>query len=197
MLALGVDEEGELGALQTQLKDSYPLTMRKITRGYDDSQIAWFDQVHADNVKGSPRLGYGAWVMEYNPTFLKAWHPESSNDKGVSRAAMLNRYVAVLENRPASPYFEDIVGLTFALDPVSMQDAVDLARAMNYSETKEGDNYVFNGPDFELRLVSIGEAGRGVKEMKIKVNRVPETKKIQLGSSTLLFEDDHTATWSF
>ena len=197
MLALGVDGDGELGALQSQLKDSYPLTMRKISRGYDDSQIAWFDQVHADNAKGGPRLGYGAWVMEYDPTFLSAWHPDASDGEGVSRTAILNRYVAVLDNRPANPYFKDIAGLTFALDPVSMQDAVDLARAMGYSETRASADYIFNGPDFELRLVPIGDSGRGVKEMKIKVNRVPEAKEIRLGDSTLLFEDDMTATWSF
>ena len=197
MLALGVDEAGELAAMQSQLANSYPLTMRQITRGYDDAQIAWFDQVHADNARGSPRLGYGAWVMEYDPTFLETWNPESSSDEGVTRSALLKRYVAVLDDAPDDPYFEDIIGLTFALDPVSLQDSVDLARAMGYDESRDGDDYLFGGPDFELRLTPVGDSGRGVREMKMKVYRIPETKEYKLGNSTLLFNDDRTATWSF
>ena len=197
MLALGVDGQGELSALQSRLADSYPLSMRQITRGHNDLQIAWFDQVHADNAKGSPRLGYGAWVMEYDPIFLKTWNPEASGDEGVVRAALLKRYVAVLDGAPENPYFEDITGLTFALDPVSMQDAVELARAMGYSEENQGDLVLFRGPEFELRLMPVGESGRGVKEMKLKVSRIPETSEIQLGNSTLVFNDDNTATWTF
>lgn len=197
MLALGVDGHGELSALQSQLADTYPLSMRKITRGHNDSQLAWFDQVHADNAVGSPRLGYGAWVMEYDPTFLKMWNPEAGGDEGVTRSALLKRYVAVLDNVPENPYFEDITGLTFALDPVSMQDAVDLARAMGYGEEKQGDLVLFRGPEFELRLMPVGDSGRGVREMKLKVSRIPETNEIQLGSSVLVFNDDNTATWTF
>ena len=197
MLALGVDGQGELAELQSGLADSYPLTMRKITRGYDDSQIPWFDQVHADNAKGSPRLGYGAWVMEYDPGFLPAWNSEASDSTGISRAALLDRYVAVLDAAPTSPYFEDITGLTFALDAISMQDAVELARAMGYGETRDGDGYVFNGPNFELRIVPVGDKGRGVREMRLKVYHVPETKEFRLGNSTLIFSEDKKATWSF
>ncbi len=197
MLALGVDGHGELSALQSQLADTYPLSMRKITRGHNDAQIDWFDQVHADNAVGSPRLGYGAWVMEYDPTFLKMWNPEAGGDEGVTRSALLKRYVAVLDNVPENPYFEDITGLTFALDPVSMQDAVDLARAMGFNEEKQGDLVLFRGPEFELRLMPVGDSGRGVKEMKLKVSRIPETNEIQLGNSVLVFNDDNTATWSF
>jgi hypothetical protein len=197
MLALGVDGQGELSALQSQLADTYPLSMRKITRGHNDAQIDWFDQANADNARGGPQIGYGAWVMEYDPSFLSSWNPGASDSEGISRAALLKRYIAVLDNAPVDPYFEDIIGLTFALDPVSLQDAVDLVRAMGYEEQRVGERYVFSGPEFELQLEPVGEGGRGVRHMKMKVRRLPETREFRLGNSTLIFNDDYTASWTF
>jgi hypothetical protein len=171
--------------------------MRNITRGLENAQIPWFDQANADDARGGPQIGYGAWVMEYAPTFLSVWNSEASESEGVSRAALLERYVAVLDSAPADPYFEDIIGLTFALDPVSMQDAVDLARAMGYHEEEKDEKFLFRGPEFELRLMPVGDSGRGVTEMRLKVFRVPDTREYQFGNSTLVFGDDYTATWSF
>jgi len=197
MLALGVDELGELASLQTQLMESYPLIMRNVSRAYNDSQIAWFDQANAMNAKGSTQLGYGAWIMEYDPSFLSAWHPGMSNSHGVSRAALLERYVTVLDDAPVDPYFEDIVRITFALDPISLQDAIDLARAMGFEETNSDGTYTFTATDFVLRLKPVDERGRGVRSMTMRINKSPGQKKHQLGNSTLVFGDDNLAHWTF
>ena len=68
---------------------------------------------------------------------------------------------------------------------------------MEYSEQKEGESYLFSGPEFELRLDRVGEKGRGVRHMKLKVHRLPEEREYRLGNSMLIFNDDLTASWSF
>ena len=197
MLAYGVDEPGALAALSSELADTYPLSTRRVSRGYENNQIRWFDQANAVNAKGSPRIGYGAWIMEYDPTFLAVWNPGKSKGEGVSRAAILQRYRSVLDDAPAKPYFEDIVGLTLALDPVSLKDAIDLARAAGFRENRERDTYIFTGPDFELQLEPVSDSGRGVRQMTLRVNRQPDQTVHQLGKSTLIFGDDNLARWTF
>ncbi len=197
MLALGVDHAGDLLALQSELTDSYPLSIRKVSRGYNNDQIAWFDQANLDNAKGSPRIGYGAWIMEYDPSFLSVWNPGTSANQGVSRSALLERYVAVLDDAPADPYFEDIVALTFALDPVSLQDAVDLARAMGFKEAGDNGSYNFTASDFVLNLEPVTEKGRGVRNMTMRIRKSPGQKIHRLGTSTLVFGDDGLAHWTF
>jgi hypothetical protein len=197
MLALGVDNPGDLLALQSELADSYPLSVRKVSRGYNNDQIAWFDQANPDNAKGSPRIGYGAWIMEYDPSFLSVWNPGASASQGVSRSALLERYVAVLDDAPADPYFEDIVGLTFALDGVSLKDAVDLARAMGFEEESNDGSYKFTAPGFVLHIEPVTDKGRGVRDMTMRVRKSPEQKTHHLGTSTLVFGDDGLAHWTF
>ena len=138
MLAFGVDQPGELRSLQSALADTYPLTERKISRDYNDSQIAWFDQASPSTVTATTSLGYGAWIMEYDPTFLSVWNPGASSGSGISRSAVLARYVSVL------------------------QDAVDLARALGFKEQSTGNARIFTAADFVLRLQPVAEDGRGV-----------------------------------
>lgn len=197
MLALGVDQRGELSRLQAKLADNYPLSIRKVSRGYNDTQIAWFDQANLDNAKGSTKLGYGAWIMEYDPSFLSVWHPGESTKQGISRAALLERYTAILDQKPADPYFEDIVGLTFALDPVSLQDAIDLARAIGFREESDNGSYTFTGEDFVLHLEPVTQEGRGVRRMTMRISNSPEQKVHQLGKSTIVFGEDNLAHWTF
>ena len=197
MLAFGVDQPGELRSLQSALADTYPLTERKISRDYNDSQIAWFDQASPSTVKATTSLGYGAWIMEYDPTFLSVWNPGASSGSGISRSAVLARYVSVLQDAPSDPCFEDIVGLTIALDPVSLQDAVDLARALGFKEQSTGNARIFTAADFVLRLQPVAEDGRGVREMTLRVHKNPDQREYRLGKSTLIFGEDDLARWTF
>jgi hypothetical protein len=197
MLALGVDERGDLAALKSALEDSYPLSIRNVSREHNDKQIPWFHQANLESAKGSTKLGYGAWIMEYDSSFLSAWNPGESATVGVSRAALLERYIAVLDDAPADPYFEDIVGLTFALDPVSLQDAVDLARAMGFEEESDDGSYEFTAPGFMLHIEPVTDKGRGVRDMTMRVRKSPEQKTHHLGNSTLVFGDDGLAHWTF
>ena len=197
MLAFGVDQPGQLLTLQSALAESYPMSVRKISRDYSDTQIAWFNQACPAKAKGTPRLGFGAWVMEYDPTFLSVWNPEASSTSGISRSAILDRYVAVLEDIPKDPCFEDIVGLTFALDPVSLQDTIDLARALGCEEESTGSAYIFTAADFVLRLQPVAEGERGIREMIMRVRKSPARKEYRLGKSTLVFGEDNLARWRF
>lgn len=197
MLAFGVDHPGELQSLQSALADTYPLTGRKISRGYNDIQIAWFDQASPTKAKSGPGLGYGAWIMEYDPTFLSVWNSGASDNEGISRAAILARYTAVLDDAPKDPCFKDIVGLTIALDPVSLQDAVDFARALGYKEKNADNGFTFTAADFVLRLKPVAEEGRRVREMMLRVRRSPEQKEHRLGKSSLVFGEDGLARWTF
>jgi hypothetical protein len=136
--------------------------------------------------------------MEYDPDFFSVWNPDSSTFSGISRAATLERYTAVLGDAPKQPVFEDIVELTIALDPISLQDAVDFARALEFDEDRSnGQNYVFSTTDFVLHVGPVTESGRGVRKMVMRISRAPEQKEHRLGKSILVFGDDNLARWTF
>lgn len=197
-IAFGVDQAGELYAISKELSSGFAMDQELITRQYDGKQISWF---YAGKLKDFPLdSGFAVWFMEYHPRFLNEWNPEpDALDQGVTRKEILRRYVAVLKDVPAEPYFEDVIAFTVAIDEAGFQKLSEFCKQIGYSERAAGEAKVFNGPDIELRLVQQTETARGIQQMTMRVKREPQDRnEFRFGTKSVLrFHGDGLATWSF
>ena len=197
-IALGVDQEGELQTIKSELSSNFSMDHKTITRQYDGKQVPWF---YSGELKDFPiDSGLGVWFMEYRPSFLGEWKPQAGErNQGVSRKQILQRYAAVLKDVPAKPYFENVVALTVAVNDAHRTRLAELCKLLGYSERTVGDATVFKGPDIELRLVPAAEGVLGVREITMRVRRRPkEQTEFRFGTKSVLkFRGNGLATWSF
>jgi uncharacterized protein DUF5829 len=95
---------------------------RLATRELDGAQIPWYFTM-AQPWKSGPDMIFGTSLMENDPNFLARWHPEANSPKTngatATRAAVLDRYKAVLKGVPSQPLMADVTGLTMAVKPES------------------------------------------------------------------------------
>jgi len=105
----------------------------------------------------------------------------------------------LLKSDPASRHLEDVIALEVAVDEPVGNRLGELCRALGYRLRKEGGATVLEGPQVTLRLVPATELARGIREIKMRVRRAPETgSEFHFGpKSTLMFQKDGIATWSF
>lgn len=197
-IAFGVDQAGELQEVSKELSTSFLMDQELITRQYDGKQISWF---YAGLLKDFPLdSSFAVWFMEYHPRFLSEWNPQPGvRDQGVTRKEILQRYVAVLNDVPAEPYFDDVVALTIAIAEPDRQKFAEFCKQLGYSERTVGDAQVFNGPDIELSLLPQTESARGIQELTMRVKREPKDRnEFRFGTKSVLrFRGDGLATWSF
>ncbi len=197
-IAFGVDQAGELQAVSKELSSGFLMDQELITRQYDGKQISWF---YAGLLKDFPLdSGFAVWFMEYHPGFLSEWNPQPGvRDQGATRTEILQRYVAVLNDVPVEPYFDDVVALTIAIDEPSLLKFSEFCKQLGYSVRTVGEAKVFNGPDIELRLLPQTESARGIQEMTMRVKREPKDQnEFRFGTKSVLrFRGDGLATWSF
>jgi hypothetical protein len=197
-IALGVDQAGGLDILKGELASDFAVSPTPITRLYDQKQVPWFFMAVPKNYPATSRLGL--FLMEYHPDFLAGWNPEPGGaNRGVSRSDILRRYAKVLKSDPASRLLEDVVALEVAVDEPTANRLGELCQALGYRPRKEGGATVIEGPQVTLRLVPATELARGIREIRMRVRRAPETgSEFHFGpKSTLRFQKDGIATWSF
>jgi hypothetical protein len=196
-IALGVDRAGGLEVLKSELASDFASGKMPITRPYDQKQVPWFFSAYPKNYSPSSPLKF--WVMEYHPDFLSAWNPEPGNDRGMSRGRILARYAKVLNADPASRFLEDVVALEIAVDKATENRLGELCQALGYSLHKEPGATIVKGPDITLKLIPETELARGIREIAMRVRRMPEAGIVlNFGpKSALKFQNNGTAIWSF
>lgn len=195
-IAFGVEQPGALQALANEQPTRFGLGPQPITRQYKDSQIPWF---FMGGPKGPESPGFQTWIMEYHPRFLAEWNPmEAKANQGITRKALLERYVAVLKSAPAQPYLQDVTGITINLDSSTATQLIEMCQAFGYLSKREGNVTILEGPDdFKLRVTVDAASAKGIREMTMRVSREPEQKELPLGKSVLRFTGNGQASWSF
>jgi hypothetical protein len=194
-VAFGVDETGALEALQARLASDFPMSRRPVTREFRGGQVPWFMMAAPTN-----RSALSTWVMEYDRRFLAEWNPESGGDNsGVSRKQILRRYSAVLKDAPARPVLQDVIAITLALDKEALASFGKQCQLFGYKSRAEGGATILEGSDIVFRLIPETPAGRGIKEVRLRVARSPDGQsEFRFGpNSVLTFHGDKTATWTF
>jgi hypothetical protein len=198
-VAFGVDETGGLKALAAALPDEFPGEAPLITRALNERSIPWFFMATPKSLPYKDPSGFSFWLMEYHPNFLAEWKPQpGSSNKGVARRDILERYAVALGGKPDKLLFQDVIGLTVALEEVRITRWSELCRAFGFRLGNEKGATILEGPDLILRLVPARSDWRGVREILMRLRRPPANPgEHKLGTSVLTLRDDATATWSF
>jgi hypothetical protein len=196
-LAWGSDSDRDTSlvraALATVAGDSVTGVM--ITRGIDGTQVPWFQQT-ALRSAGS-RTDLVTWVMNYAGDFLTRWNGSRPPTGGTSRAAVMERYAAVVnahERRGAVP-FENVIELRAAVSAKTREQLLAECRALGFvttdSRCQTADGFVL---DLELESPRV----RGIRAITLRVRRPwtgPATR--WFGTSALALDGSDRAVWSF
>lgn len=197
-IAFGVDQAGGLQAIGRALSSNFTVEQEPVTRQYQEKQIPWF---YLGGQEDFPEdAGLAVWLMEYHPRFLAEWNPQANGtDQGVSRKQVLQRYAAVLKDIPDTPYLEDVVALTIAVNEAGRGRLADLCKLLGYSERTVGDGRVLRGPGVELRILPQTGGLQGIQAITMRVGGKPtEQAEFRFGAKSVLrFRGDGLATWSF
>jgi hypothetical protein len=159
-----------------------------ITREWNGVRVPWFYMTTPTWEKQDDP--FVTWFMTYHPDFLAKWHPEAgaSANKGasaISRAAVLERYKAVLPATSTQPLMEDVTSLTLALKAESRPRFEAWTKAI--------------GATFQVRFVDPGAGIEGIRAAEFRLGRAPaKDETIRFGAHcTLTLRQDRTATWQF
>ncbi len=185
-LALGVDRSGALAEVEKKLADLCTCTREQITRQYGGGQVPWFTLMKARDFIQEPTLTL--WFMEYQARFLQEWNPQAAGpNEGVRRKDLLQRYVAVLKERPPRPFLKDVTSLTLATDEAAREKISRLVRLAGL------------GKEVEIKVVPPAGEKPGIREFSMRLRRIPRgMTELRFGEkSRLRFHDGKSATWSF
>jgi hypothetical protein len=166
-----------------------------VTRKTDTEEVPWFEMTFAKGGRPVPTTAavLRVWLMEYHGDFLARWYPDLTPARSITRADVLDRYVARIGQaaRRGTFLMKDVASLTLAL-PDEDRDALGKQlRAVGYSSRDEKGAAAFAGPDVRIRVVPAPEgAPRGVQEVEFSLQtRVPRAQH-RMGSAVLTVEAD-------
>jgi hypothetical protein len=180
-------------ALATVSGDSVASMM--ITRGVDGVQVPWFQQTALWSA--GVRTDLSTWVMTYAGDFLSRWNGTQPPTGGTSRAAVLERYAAVVgahARRSAMP-FENVIALRVAVSATTRGQVLAECRALGMEMSEAGCRA---SDGFELQLEAESPRVRGVRAVTMKLRAPwagPATR--WFGTSALALVGADRAVWSF
>ncbi|HJQ27596.1 MAG TPA: DUF5829 family protein [Blastocatellia bacterium] len=195
-VAFGVEAAGASRRLKTRLEAALgvPVAFRPITRRTGDRDVDWFYMT--DPPLPSPLLQ--SWVMEYREHFLDEWFGElKPATRGITRAEILERYVAKLgeQDRRAQKLLEDVIEITFAFPAAERVLFLKMCEAFGYRVS--GKPWC-KGPGITFVFVTPKDGVRGITSVKFSLrHRKSGQARYQFGKTTLQFNADRTALWTF
>ncbi len=187
-LALTVEESGGVAAIATRLRTAFGerVEVEAIPSTSASGTIPWFTATY---IKGDGPEAMLTWVMEIDPGFLAATHPDSRVEHPLSR----EQYQSwkFLPDRP----LDDVVGLTAALNPANMSQLAAELELFGWAVDREGGGFVAEGPDVKLTVVPTSSRA-GIQEVELRLRHSVLNQKVKLGSAELLL-DGNTGRFIF
>jgi hypothetical protein len=131
------------------------------------------------------------WVMENDPAFLRAKHPEARIDDPLTRL----RYNAWHYEPKLA--LEDIVGVRAALVPAEMAELEIQLRASGWAIERRGDGFVARGPDITFDIVPAGKRA-GIRELSLRMSHAVSRQSVSLGLARLQLDgmEGHLTFWA-
>jgi hypothetical protein len=165
-----------------------------VTRRTDTDEVPWFEMTFAKGGRPVPTTAavLRVWLMEYHRDFLARWYPDLTPARSITRADVLDRYVARIGEaaRRATFLMKDVTSLTLALPDEDRASLATQLRAVGYAAREDKGEVVLTGPDVRLRVVPADGEGRGVREAEFSLQaRVPRAQH-RFGSAILTVEAD-------
>jgi hypothetical protein len=165
-----------------------------VTRRTDAEDVPWFEMTFATGGRPTPGAdaAFRLWLMEYDKDFLARWYPDLTPARSITRADVLDRYVARIGQgaRRGTYLMKDVVALTLALPAEDRERLASQLRAVGYAVHDDAGALAITGPDVRLRVVPAEESVRGVREAEFSLQtRVPRAQH-RFGTAVLTVEAD-------
>jgi hypothetical protein len=165
-----------------------------VTRRTDSEEVPWFEMTYAKGGRPTPTTAVlRVWLMEYHRDFLARWYPDLTPARSITRADVLDRYVARIGQaaRRGGFLMKDVTSLTLALPGEDQEALATQLRAVGYSSREDKGAAVLTGPDVRLRVVPAAEGGaRGILEVEFSLQSRVLRAQHRLGSAVLTVEAD-------
>ena len=188
-LALGVEAAGAGAAVKQQWQAALGSSgSGPVTRKTESDEVPWFEMTYAKDLPG-----LRVWLMEYHREFLARWYGELTKARSITRADVLDRYVAKIgqSDRRETALLKDVVGLTIALAPPEREALVKMLRAVGWTAADGASAVVCRGPDSEqLRLVTPADARTGILEVEFSLQHSTAKVTHRIGSADLHLEGE-------
>jgi hypothetical protein len=130
--------------------------------------------------------------MEYHRDFLARWYPDLTPARSITRADVLDRYVARIGQaaRRGTFLMKDVLAVTLALGDEERDRLAGQLRAVGYAARDDKGSLVLTGPDARVRVVPAQGDVRGVREAEFSLqSKVPRAQH-RFGAAILTLEAD-------
>ena len=200
-IAFGVEATGASPRLKARLEAllASPVAVRPITRQVGEGDVDWF---YMTTVADAPQTALlQTWVMEYRDSFLDDWFSElKPPTRGITRAEILERYAAKVgeDDKRRQKLLEDVAEITLALPDAERAQLVKTCAAFGYAVTTESGGSRCQGPQVTFNIAAPSGDARGITAVKFSLRHAKQGEKMyRFGKTTLQFNDDRTAVWTF
>lgn len=188
-----MDTPGESAAVKAAWAEAFaeggePDT-RLVTRRTEAGEPPWYWSTGIEKPAGALVV----WLIEYHKDFLAGWYPDLTPARGVTRAEVLDRYVAKIGRsaRREATLLRDVVGLVVALDAAELQGLRKYLLPAGWSLRTQEGAAVFEGPeDVWLRVVKAAPGRRGILEAVFSLQRKGMPRTETLGRAVLTVEPE-------
>jgi hypothetical protein len=171
-IGMSVETQGGVAAVAQRLRTVFGdrVDIEKQVRTTAAGEIPWFTSTHLKE----PRTT-AMWVMELDPGYLAARHPEAPVENPLSRQPW--------DFRPDQT-LDDIVGLTVALDKAKATELATQLALFGWSVHRTATGFFAVGPEVKIRVVPAAGRG-GIKQVELRLSRSVPKQRIQLGNAEL------------
>ena len=174
-LGLAVEAQGGVAAIAGRLRSVFgdQVEIEQQVRTAESGDIPWYTATHLKEPRST-----AMWVMEVDPGYLAARHPESQINGPLSRE-QYNSW----DYRPDQT-LDNVVGLTLAL---GQKDKFELAaelRQFGWSVHSTATGFLAVGPEIKIRAFR-ARARAGIQQVEFTLRRTVPKRKIQLGNADL------------
>jgi hypothetical protein len=161
----------------------------RITRRTDNADVPWFEMTYVPGPEGPSELSaLRTWFMEYDREFLARFYPALTPARSITRADVLDRYVAKIGqgNRRAEFRLKDVTELTVALADGDLEALRKEVQSAGWTVTSEPAALVCLGPEgVRLRVVASSPAEAGIREARFSLQGSGDLMEHRLGSAVL------------
>jgi len=183
-LALGVEESGASAGVRRHWQETLGAAGGgPVTRKTENDEPPWFEMTFSREIPG-----LRVFLMEYHAEFLVRWYGELTKARSITRADVLDRYVAKIgqADRRERALLQDVVGLEIALQPDDRETLVKQLRAVSWLAQDAADAVVCSGPEsVQLRLVPPKNGRTGIVAVDFSLQHAAAKAVHRLGKAEL------------
>jgi hypothetical protein len=174
-IGMSVETQGGVAAVSERLRTIFGdrIEIDKQVRTTATGDIPWYTSTHLKEPQTT-----AMWVMELDPGYLAARHPEAPVRDPLSRQQERS-----WDFRP-DQILENVVGVTLALDKEKASELATQLDLFGWSVHHTGTGFSAFGPEVKIRVVPAGAHG-GLKQVELRLRRSVPKQRIQLGNAEL------------